>query len=505
MQKAVSQRKVGVILSYGSEAIQILTGLIYTPIMLRILGQSEYGLYQLVYSIVSYMNLFSLGFGSSYMRFYSRYKARNDHEEIARLNGMFLTIFTVIAIICIACGIVLLTNIETVLGGGLTETELATARILMIFMVMNMAVSFPASVFNCYITSQEQFVFQKGLVFLQRILNPFLALPLLLMGYGSIGMVSVTTLLTFSTFFSSVWYCIIKLKMKFMFKGFRFTFLKEMWTFTFFIFLNQIIDQINWNLDKFLLGRMVGTAGVAIYSLGAQINTMYMQFSTSISNVFVPKVNQIVAETNDNKTLSELFSRIGRVQFIILSLVLSGFVVFGKPFMIFWGGAGYEESYGIALLLIGPATVPLIQNMGLEIQRAKNMHKARSVVYLAVVLANVGLSVYLIRTLGVSGAAIGTAVSVTAGTIVFMNWYYHFRIGLDIVMFWKNIAKLIPAVLLSLMFGMVMRRFVAIHNVMILGICICVYTLVFGLAIWFLGMNQYEKQLFSNIFNRNKR
>ena len=505
MQKTVSQRKVGVILSYGSEAVQILSGLIYTPIMLRILGQSEYGLYQLVHSIVAYMSLFSLGFGSSYIRFYSRYKAKDDYEEIARLNGMFMTIFSAIAIICLVCGIGLVTNIESVLGGGLTESELATARILMIFMVVNMAVSFPASVFNCYVTSQEKFIFQKGLIFLQRILNPFLALPLLLVGFGSVGMVLVTTVLTFAAFLSSVWYCVKKLKIRFLFNGFRFSSLKEMWAFTFFIFLNQIIDQINWNLDKYLLGRMVGTTGVAIYSLGAQINTMYMQFSTSISNVFAPKVNRIVAETNDNKALSELFSRIGRVQFIILSLALSGFIVFGKPFMTFWGGEGYEKSYGIALLLIGPATVPLIQNIGLEIQRAKNMHKARSVVYLAVVLANIGLSVYLIRTLGVSGAAIGTAVSVTAGTIVFMNWYYHFRIGLDIVMFWKNIAKLIPAVMLSLAFGVIMCRFVSIHNVLILGICIGAYTVVFCFAMWFLGMNQYEKQLFGSFLKRNKR
>ena len=59
----LSQKKVGALLSYVSEAIRILTALIYTPIMLRLLGQSEYGLYQLVHSVVSYLSLLSLGFG----------------------------------------------------------------------------------------------------------------------------------------------------------------------------------------------------------------------------------------------------------------------------------------------------------------------------------------------------------------------------------------------------------------------------------------------------------
>ena len=42
----IDQRKAGVILSYAGELVKILVSLVYTPIMLRLLGQSEYGLYQ---------------------------------------------------------------------------------------------------------------------------------------------------------------------------------------------------------------------------------------------------------------------------------------------------------------------------------------------------------------------------------------------------------------------------------------------------------------------------
>ena len=97
---AINQRKTGVVLSYAGELVKILVSLIYTPIMLRLLGQSEYGLYQLVYSVVSYLSLLSLGFGSSYLRFYSRYKAQKDEDGVAKLNGMFMLIFCSISIIC---------------------------------------------------------------------------------------------------------------------------------------------------------------------------------------------------------------------------------------------------------------------------------------------------------------------------------------------------------------------------------------------------------------------
>ena len=491
----INQRKSGVILSYLSQTIQILSGILYTPIMLRLLGQSEYGLYQLVYSVVSYLSLLSFGFTASYMRFYSRAKAKNDEEDVSRLNGMFMVIFLVIAVICILCGAVMVGNIEFIFGDGLTPAEYPTARILMALMIFNLALTFPNSVFDAFTSAHERFFFQKMLVVLQNLLNPFLALPLLLLGYGSIGMVCVTTFLTVAKLVVNVWFSLKKLKVHFIFNGFRFGLLKEMWVFTFFIFLNQIIDQVNWSVGKFLLGRLSGTTAVAIFGLGAQINSMYLQFSTSISNVFVPRVNRIVATSDDNSELTKLFTKVGRVQFIILALIFTGFIFFGQPFMVFWGGEGYADSYYIALWLILPVTVPLIQNLGIEIQRAKNKHKARSIVYFCIAVANVLISIPLIQVVGTVGAAMGTGISLICGNIIFMNWYYQKYIGLDMFYFWKSISRFIPSLVAPCIMGVLIMQFVTINSLIVLGLWIVLYAAVYCVSMYFLGMNNEEKQM----------
>lgn len=491
----INQRKAGVILSYAGEIVKILVNLIYTPIMLRLLGQSEYGLYQLVYSVVSYLSLLSLGFGSSYLRFYSRYKAQKDENGVAKLNGMFMIIFCSISVICVLCGSVMIGNIRGIFGTGLTNAEYETARILMGMLIINLAMTFPNSVFNCSITANEKFLFQKFLILLQNIFSPFLTLPLLIMGYGSVGMVSVTTFLTFVLLLSNIFYCFKKLHIRFEFKKFQAGLLKEMWVFTFFIFLNQIIDQVNWSVDKFLLGRFAGTTAVAVYGVGCQINTMYQQFSTSISNVFVPKVNRIVAESNDNNQLTKLFARVGRIQFIVLDLILSGFIFFGYPFVKMWAGEEYGASYAVAILLIVPVTVPLVQNLGIEIQRAKNMHKVRSIVYLFIAIANVFVSIPLIKLMGPAGAALGTAISLFAGNIIFMNWYYHARIGMNMIYFWQEIAKFIPALIAPCVVGIAIMKFVNITGPVKLGVFAGIYAAVYGLSMYFLGMNEEEKQL----------
>ena len=144
MKQPSDQLKLGAILSYVSTGLNMAVQLLYTPLMIRLLGQSEYGLYTLVGSVVSYLSLFSLGFTGAYLRFYSQRRAKNDEEGIARLNGMFLTVFCVMSLAALVCGMVLLRFPRALFGNKLTAREVGTARILMAVLVVNIALTFPA-------------------------------------------------------------------------------------------------------------------------------------------------------------------------------------------------------------------------------------------------------------------------------------------------------------------------------------------------------------------------
>lgn len=491
----INQLKTGVILSYVTQGVNILTGLLYTPVMLRLLGVSEYGLYQLVYSVVSYLGMLSLGFGAGYMRFYSRFKTNGDENGVAKLNGMFMIIFSVIAIICLLCGGVMSFNVKMIFGSGLTDAELSKARVLLSLMVINLSATFINSVFKCQVTAHEKFIFQRLLDLFKAIFNPLITLPLLIMGYGSVAMVLVTTFITFFTLIMDCTYCIRKLKVRFSFRNFDFKLLKEMWTFTFFIFINIVVNQLNWTVDKVLLGRMIGTTAVGIYGVAGQLNSMYLQFSSTVSAVFIPRVNKMVAERRNDESLTDLFTKVGRIQFIILGLLITGYIFFGREFISLWAGKECTNAYVIGLFLMIPVTIPLIQNLGIEIQRAKNMHKARSIVYLLIAISNIFISIPCIKHFGTVGAAVGTAISLFLGNGIFMNYYYHFRIGMNMVYFWKQISKFILPVVLSVIVGVLIRIFLPVEKIAFLILGIIIYSLVYAVGIWCFGMNEYEKNL----------
>ena len=203
----------------------------------------------------------------------------------------------------------------------------------------------------------------------------------------------------------------------------------------------------------------------------------------------------MVAAKNDNKELTSLFTRVGRIQFILLSLICSGFIFFGQPFISMWAGKNYVEAYPIALLLIIPVTIPLIQNLGIEIQKAKNMHQFRSWLYFFMAIGNLFVSIPLARVYGGVGAAAGTAASLLIGNGLIMNWYYHNKVGLDMRYFWKEISKFAKALLLPMAVGIVMYLFIDLYRIIAFLLCGSIYLTVFFISMWLFGMNQYEKDL----------
>ena len=94
--RSSSQLKIGSLLSYIQMFLGVIVSLAYTPIMLELLGQSEYGLYNTVASTISLLSLLNLGFNSGYIRYYSKYKKDNDFESIWKLNGLFLLVFLIL-------------------------------------------------------------------------------------------------------------------------------------------------------------------------------------------------------------------------------------------------------------------------------------------------------------------------------------------------------------------------------------------------------------------------
>lgn len=500
-----NQLKAGVVLSYISTAITIVIQLIYMPIMIRLLGKSEYGLYSLVSSVVSYLSLLSLGFTGAYLRFFAKF-CRNK-KKLASLNGMFLILFSVLAAVATICGVILSFFPEQLFGSKLSSSELTKARILMLILVINIAITLISGIFESIIGAYEQFIFQRIVGIVSAIVNPFICLPLLLMGHGSITIVVVTTGVTLARFVVNIWFCICKIKIPISFRGFQWSLLIDIAVFSSFLLINMIIDQINWNVDKLILGHTRGTEEIAVYGVASQFNSLFMTFSTTISSVFAPRVNHIAVQKGKNyqDEFTKLMAKIGRIQWLILGLVTGGFVVFGQYFIVhIFAGKGYEDAYETALYLVIPALIPLIQNIGIEMQRALNKHQFRSIIYMIMAIGNVGISIPLASRWGAVGAAMGTSFSLLIGNGLIMNMFYHKVLHIDMKYFWKEIARTWRGFLIPVILSVFIMRCVVFKSMTIFLVSAFLFAVVYCLSIFCFSCNDEEKSLIFGMIKKEK-
>ena len=436
-----ANRRLGATLSMVNMIASVLLGLVYTPFVLRFLGQSEYGIYTLANSLIAYLAILDLGFGNTLVRYTAR--AREQGQSESSIYGMFLEFYSVIALVALVVGAILYRHMDSFFSTSFTDAEVVILQRIYLILLANTVISFPASVFSSIIRSHEKFIFANGINLIQNVSRHVINLVVLYLGFRSVAFAVISLIFTIVLAVINLWFCFHKLHVKIRFSRFSWKFYQEVFIYSFFILINIIVDQLYSSTDNVILGKLCGSAVVAVYGIGMVFQTYFTQFSTSIAGVFLPHISKLVVRPDGMKEVSKIFVQVGQLQFTILSLVLIAYIVFGQQFIYLWAGPGYEDAYYIALIIMIPSLIPLSQNIGISVLQANNKHGVRSMMYLSIAILNVIVTIPLSMYFGGIGAALGTALGNLLGQILFMNWYYYKKASLDIPGYWKTILTVL--------------------------------------------------------------
>ena len=501
----LSQRKSGIILGYANIVVKNVVNLVYTPLLLSFVGQAEYGVFQTANSFVYTLTLLSFGFSGAYVRFYTQRKINGTDEDIRRLNGAYLILYSCASIIALLLGVALASASQFVFKDSFTSDQVSLVRILMQVMSANISITFFSTMFDSYIIACEHFRFQQSRQLFATIASPFIAFILLECGLGTMGAAMAQLSVSVALLVLNIRFAFLHAGMRFAFRGLDKALFGSIAAFSSWIFANQVCELVNQSVPNIVLGAFCGASVVAVFAVAVQLRSLFYSLSSTMSNVFIPLVNQMVAKSDDNAALTDLMIRVGRYQAVLYAWVLGGFVVLGRFFVCKWAGEAYGDSYLLVIAMATPLAMPLVQNIGLEIQRAKNMHKARSIAYLIMAGGNVVLTALLSNAVGYWAPAVGYIAYVIFGCGIFMNWYYHARVGLDMVKFWK---KVLPSFFCAAMAASVCLaggHFAPIADWPAFFAWGVAYTAFFGLAIYLLALNKRERMKVRGFFERKMR
>ena len=499
----MKQRKLGIFLSYLNILLQVIIGFIYVPILLHFIGKGEYGLYQLMGSLIAYFSIMDFGLSAAVIRFYAKYKALKDSIGMENILAISVRGYGAVTVLALAIGFVCYGFLDVIFAGSMTVSEVNEAKQIFLLLLLNIVITLSTMVFRSVINAHERFSFLKGMETIQLVLQPILVVLVLQHHPSAFSVAAVQTVLNLLLSGARVYYCFHDLHVKIHFHYWNPELFSEFKKLALSVFVVTLIDQVFWKTNQIILGIISGTAAVAVYSIASLIYMNYMALSTAISGVYLPHVTGMVARKEPIRNLSELFIQIGRWQYYLLALVATGFIIFGKQFIALWAGPGFEDSYIITLLIILPFTVDLIQNIGLAIMQAMNRYDFRARIYFVTGVLNLLLAIPLGIKYGGIGCAVATGISMIVGNGFIMNWYYAKEIHLAISSFWRQIGKISIVTLVCLMIGYIANEFIWPHGGMAVFIIKASgYTLLYLVMIYAFAMSHPEKEKIQAILKK---
>lgn len=436
----LNQRTFGIILSYLIIFLNMAINFLYVPLLIKNIGQNEYGIYQLMGSLIAYFSIMDFGLSATLIKYYSKFKLMKDIKKSENVLGMCRRIYLILTIIMLLVGIAIFYRIDNIFGNSLSFYEINEAKKIYLFLLINISFTLLGNIYNSIIISEEKFIFLRLLNLIQILVQPIFIIILIKYIPKAITVTLIMTSFNLITFFIKMFFSkkIIKIKIKFHFLDKKL--LKELLMFSGSVFIISICDQIFWRGNQILIGSLKGAIEVAYYSVGAQIYMNVIPLSTSIQSILLPKIMRL--SLSNNKDISDYFLKISRIQYMVLGCFVFGFISLGKEFVKIWVGEGYIISYWIAVLILIPLLIELSQNIGYSIMQAKDCYSFRAKILLGLSFFNIFLSYILIKKIGIIGAAVSTSFSLLLGNVIIMNIFYWKKLKIDIIKYWSNIIKI---------------------------------------------------------------
>ncbi len=499
----MSQIKKGAALNYITIFLTNVVGLFITPFILNHIGKAEYGIYTAIGALVGTISILDLGLNNTIVRFVAKYRAEKDQKGEENFLASTMIIYGVISSVIVLLGVLFYGHIDTYFT-KMNAEEIEIAKTIFTLLIFNLAIGLPGGAFKAVCFGHEIFVFPKTVNIIRYALRTLTVVAVLTMGGKAIALVVIDTSYNIIVILVNLYYVFFKLKVKFKLHEFNFKYIRQIFGYSFWIFVFSIVGIFQWKAGHWVLARIAIPEVLSIYGIGIVLGTYYGAFSSAISSVFLPRATKMAVDNVSGEELTSMMIKIGRISFIILMYILIAFLLFGNQFVYLWVGGelgedGALQSWLIALIIMIGLTIPLIQYFGTSILEAKGLISFKAKIYLLFLIIGTIVGAFLAR----SHEGIGMILGSVSGMVVaqfFLNIYYHRVVKLNITRFFKEVFNKTFILLLLILGICYFLNFIPGNTWVIFIIRASIYSLIFVLIMYNFGMIESEKKLFKDPF-----
>ncbi len=391
--------------SYGflSFAIPILFSVFITPVIVKRLGVTDYGVYILANTIIGFLGLLDLGLTGGLNKYITEYYSQKNNDGLKKIMDAANSLYWLIGLFGLAVFAILgkfflpIFHIQ-----GLSQTHILAVFLLagMIFFVNS-----ANSVYTTVPAALQRFDIVHKINLAQLAFFNIGALILVVFGFQlkAIMLANLLTLLVLSLAFRIYSKKLLpQMHLGFSWQKQEF---KKMYGFGIFAALADIsISAVN-NLDRLLIPIFLGPVQLSYYSLPGNVAQKTTTVTGSLGGMFFPLSTSLFAQGQIER-LGLIFRRIVRNLSVLAAATTVSIMLFGHKILQYWLSTDFAEAGAGVLLVLAP-TYYILALFGTLYNFLLGTGKQKFLAFWSVAMAliNVILLILFMRPFGIIGAA----------------------------------------------------------------------------------------------------
>jgi O-antigen/teichoic acid export membrane protein len=437
----------GTATKYVLLAVNIGLGVFLMPFTLRHLGTAEYGLWMLVASMTYYFQLLDLGYGTGLVRHIAEADARHDIDRASQIVSTFFLVYAGLGLLA-AAGVVGIVLFVIPHFPNLPRGDIGRAQVLLGLMGVRVVVGFPMTVFGAATTARQRFALNNTVAIVVAVVNAAVTFAVLAAGYGLLVLVACTTFVGITSYAAYAWSARVAFpELRIRVSAFSRRLVREVTTYSMYLFVIDVAVQIGFNLDNVVVGAALGTSAIAVYAVTLRLADYQRQLCNQFNGLLFPVVVRFDAAGRGDALRTMLIDGT-RIALTLAVGVTVSVIAFAEPLILRWMGPGFGASVTPLYVLALTGVVLVAQGPLGNILLGTGQHRLVAGTAVAEALANLALSVVLVRRFGLMGVALGTAVPIFVANFLVMVPAACRQVGMPVADFMRLVgtAPLIGAI-----------------------------------------------------------
>jgi O-antigen/teichoic acid export membrane protein len=396
---------------YVTLAVELLLGLVMLPFNTRYLGASDYGLWILAASIVAYFPVLDLGYTGAMERFVAHYRARRDPAAINEIASTLVFIFAAIGLVAFAAA----TGLASQLGAlfNLTPQQAYTGGVVLVLVAVQFSVGLPFAVFGAVVNGFQRTILNSAVGTAVALAVAVVNVAVLLAGGGLIELVGAMTavrLLGYVVYRLNAYrvFPVLRIRLS-LFRKAR---LREVTGFSVYMLIQDLANRINYMTDPVIIAAVMTTGAVAVWTIAQRLADIVLRLTNQLNETLFPVVVDCDSAQRDDR-LRELLVQGTRLSLATALPMVGTLAILAEPVVIGWTGPAFRTAAPVLQILAMVVLIRVATSTAATVLRGAGHHQLLATSNFAAAIANIVLSIVLIRTHGLPGMAVATLIPVS--------------------------------------------------------------------------------------------